>query len=230
MSAAAQGGADLKPPPLVYRPPHAPYLPVAYVDEDVIAADKPPGLLSVPGKGAGLEDCVEARAQAAFDDALIVHRLDMDTSGVILLARTKDAQRILSGQFAKRIIEKEYFAVVMGAPAQDAGVIALPLRADWPNRPRQMVCHEAGRAAVTAWEAVERRGATTLMRLTPETGRSHQLRVHMLEAGWPILGDPIYATGAARDAAPRLMLHAARIRWRAPTGGAWREAASPTPF
>lgn len=215
---------SLKPPPLVYRPPHRPYLSIAHLDEDVIVVDKPAGLLSVPGKGAGMEDCVEARAQAAFPGALIVHRLDLATSGLLLLARNPRAQRILSGQFEKRIVEKTYHAVIWGAPSGDAGTISLPLRADWPNRPRQMVCHERGRAAVTEWRVIERRRKTTLVSLHPLTGRSHQLRVHMAEIGCPIIGDPIYATGPARAAAPELALRAMALRWRGPADGEWMEA------
>lgn len=205
----------VKPPPLDYRPPHAPYLSIAHVDEDAIVVDKPGGLLSVPGKG--LTDCVEARARGVFREALIVHRLDMDTAGLILLARNKRAQRILSGQFEKRIVRKLYEAEVWGAPRADSGEIDLPLRADWPNRPRQMVCREHGKPALTRWEVAARRGATTLMRLRPETGRSHQLRVHMAELGCPILGDPIYGRG---DPGP-MRLAAVEIAWRRPTGGEW---------
>lgn len=223
------GDPSLKPPPLIYRPPHAPYLPIAYLDDDIIVVDKPSGLLSVPGKGAHLTDCVEARAQAALPGALIVHRLDMDTSGLILLARNKRAQRIISGQFAKRITRKTYYAVVAGAPEATSGLIDLPLRADWPNRPRQMVCHEMGKAAVTRWEVVERSTRSALLRLMPETGRSHQLRIHLAEIGHPILGDPIYATGVARTAAPRLMLHAEHLAWRQPIDGLWCEATAPLP-
>lgn len=213
---------SLKPPPLVYRPPHAPYLSIAHIDDHVLVIDKPGGLLSVPGKTPDLADCVEARAQAAFPEALIVHRLDMDTSGLILMARSKRAQRLISGQFEKRIIQKTYEAEIWGGPGEDAGLIDLPLRADWPNRPRQMVCHESGRSARTRWEVAERKEATTLMRLHPETGRSHQLRVHMAEMGWPICGDPFYATGDALRAAPALALRAVMIAWRCPEDGAWR--------
>jgi tRNA pseudouridine32 synthase/23S rRNA pseudouridine746 synthase len=212
----------VKPPPLIYRPPYAPYLPITHVDEHVIVVDKPQGLLSVPGKGPHLADCVEARAQAAFPEALIVHRIDMDTGGLLLMARSKDAQRILSGQFEKRIIEKTYEAEIWGAPETDSGTITLPLRADWPNRPRQMVCHDAGKSARTDW-VVRRRGATSLVRLHPQTGRSHQLRVHMAEIGHPILGDPFYATGQALTAASRLRLFATEIRWRCPGDGSWRQ-------
>lgn len=225
----AAGDPALKPPPLIYRPPHAPFLPIAHLDEDVVVVDKPSGLLSVPGKGAHLSDCVEARAQAAVPGALIVHRLDMDTSGLILLARSKRAQRILSGQFAKRIICKTYFAVVAGIPDATSGVIDLPLRADWPNRPRQMVCYEHGKPAVTRWEIASQVGADALLKLMPVTGRSHQLRIHLAHMGHPILGDPIYATGAALAGAQRLMLHAARLAWRRPLDGSWVEVTAPEP-
>ncbi len=214
---------NLPPPPVLdYRPPHAPYLAIAYSDAHVIVIDKPQGLLSVPGKGDHLADCVAARAKAAFPVALIVHRIDLDTGGLLMLARSKDAQRILSGQFEKRIIEKTYMAEVWGAPADDSGTIDLPMRVDWPNRPRQMVCHEEGRSAVTDW-VVERRGETSLMRLHPKTGRSHQLRVHMAAIGHQILGDSLYATGPALQASPKLRLFATQIRWRCPGDGTWRE-------
>lgn len=127
------------------------------------------------------------------------------------------------------MIRKTYFAVVAGVPGEAGGLIDLPLRADWPNRPRQMVCHEAGKPAVTRWEIAGAHPEGTLLRLTPETGRSHQLRLHLAEIGHPILGDPIYATGAARVAATRLMLHAADLAWRCPADGAWREANAPLP-
>ncbi|MEM8755275.1 MAG: RNA pseudouridine synthase, partial [Pseudomonadota bacterium] len=142
--------------------------------------------------------------------------------GLILLARSKRAQRILSGQFAKRIVRKTYRAEVWGAPERETGEIDMPLRADWPNRPRQMVCRDAGRPALTRWEVEERRGATTVLTLRPVTGRSHQLRVHLAAMGWPILGDPFYATGEALAAAPRLALRAVSLEWRCPGDGAWR--------
>lgn len=210
-----------KPPPLVYRPPRHPYLSIAHLDEDAVVVDKPAGLLSVPGKSPDLADCVEARAKAAFPETLMVHRLDLATSGLILLARNRRAQRIISGQFEKRIVKKAYLAEIWGAPDEACGVISLPLRADWPNRPRQMVCHEHGREAVTEWEVLERRRETTLIRLRPLTGRSHQLRVHMAEIGHPIIGDPIYATGPALAAAPELALRAVALAWRSPADGAW---------
>ena len=195
-----------RPPPFEYRPPHAPYLSIAHLDDETLVVDKPSGLLSVPGKGPQLADCVEARAQAAIPGALIVHRLDMDTAGLILLARNPRAHRILSGQFEKRLIEKRYIADLWGAPPTEEGEVALPLRADWPNRPRQMVCHRSGKPALTRWRILSRKGNLTRVALTPHTGRSHQLRVHMAAIGCPIAGDPIYADGLKT---PSITQHAA---------------------
>ncbi len=212
-----------------YRPPHAPYLPIAYMDDEVVVIDKPSGLLSVPGKTPDLDDCVEARAKAWLPSAHIVHRLDMDTSGLIILARSKRGQRDLSKQFEQREIAKTYMAIVWGGPAADGGVIDLPLIADWPRRPLQKVCHETGKRAVTHWQVVRRDAQTTLMRLRPETGRSHQLRVHMMSLGHPIIGDPFYAEGDALAASARLELHATELGWRCPGDGAWRMAATSGP-
>ncbi len=202
-----------------YRPPHAPYLPIAYMDDEVVVVDKPSGLLSVPGKTPDLDDCVEARAKKWLPSAHIVHRLDMDTSGLIILARSKRGQRDLSKQFEQREIGKTYMAIIWGGPDADEGVIDLPLIADWPRRPLQKVCHETGKPAVTHWRVVRRNAQTTLIRLTPETGRSHQLRVHMLSLGCPIIGDPFYSEGEALAASDRLELHATELEWRCPGDG-----------
>ena len=200
-----------------YTPPDTP-LDILHADHEVLVANKPPGLLSVPGKGAHLADCLMSRIQAAFPEALLVHRLDRDTSGVMVFALTPHAQRHLGLQFEKRQIKKVYIARVWGEVAEDTGTIDLPLAVDWPNRPMQRVDHEAGRAAETSWRVVKRLGSETRIRLYPKTGRSHQLRVHMREIGHPILGDPFYAEGSARDF-PRLMLHAESLRFRHPDGG-----------
>ena len=205
-----------------YRSPHAPYLPIAYMDDEVLVIDKPSGLLSVPGKTPDLDDCVEARAKAWLRSAHIVHRLDMDTSGLIILARSKAGQRDLSKQFEQREIAKTYMAIIWGGPDADEGVIDLPLIADWPRRPLQKVCHETGKKAVTHWQVVRRDTKTSLVRLKPETGRSHQLRVHMLSLGHPIIGDPFYAEGDALAASPRLELHATELGWRCPGDGSQR--------
>ena len=208
-----------------YRPPHAPFLPIAYMDDEVVVIDKPSGLLSVPGKTPDLDDCVEARAKKWLPSAHIVHRLDMDTSGLIILARSKRGQRDLSKQFEQRAIAKTYMAIVWGAPEKDEGVIDLPLTSDWPRRPLQKVCFETGKRAVTHWRVVQRNARTTLMRLTPETGRSHQLRVHMLNLGHPIIGDPFYAEGEALAASDQLELYATELGWRCPGDGEWRTTA-----
>lgn len=208
------------PPPLDYRPPAGPLL-VVHRDADVIVIDKPAGLLSVPGKGPGMADCAEARVRALAPGALTVHRLDLSTAGLLLFALNPRAHRILSGQFEKRIIRKRYEAEIWGAPAADSGRIDAPLRADWPNRPRQMIADD-GRSAVTDWRVIERRARTTRLSLRPLTGRSHQLRVHLAHGlGLPIIGDPLYATGAALEAAPEMALRAVALAWRSPADGAW---------
>lgn len=200
-----------------YDPPQDPLV-VLHEDADVLLVDKPAGLLSVPGKGDHLADCLLARVQAAFPHALLVHRLDRDTSGVMIFALSPHAQRHLGLQFEKRMTRKTYVARVWGVPAEAGGLIDLPLIVDWPNRPRQMVCHETGKPAQTEWKRIKEEGDTARIRLHPRTGRSHQLRVHMLAIGHPILGDPFYATGPARDF-PRLMLHSEELRFKHPDGG-----------
>ncbi len=201
-----------------------------HVDAHLLALDKPSGLLSVPAKPPGPQDCLEARARTAYPDALLVHRLDGDTSGIMVFARSKLAQRHLNWQFERRQVSKTYVARVAGRVAGEAGRIDLPLICDWPNRPRQMVCHARGRPSVTEWRVIGREADATRLELTPLTGRSHQLRVHLLSLGHPILGDPFYATGAAFEAADRLQLHAARLGFRHPDGGAHVAFASPVPF
>ena len=212
----------------VYSPPNTP-LELIHEDHELLVVNKPAGLLSVPGKGEHLKDCLITRLQAAFPEALLVHRLDMDTSGVIVFARTPAAQRHLGLQFERRMMKKSYLALVWGQVDGKEGVIDLPLIVDWPNRPLQKVCHETGRAAVTEWKVLRHDETSTRMRLFPQTGRSHQLRVHMRELGHPILGDPFYATGPARDF-PRLMLHAETLRLRHPDGGRGMTFRAKNPF
>lgn len=218
--------------PFLYSPPADPWLSPVHIDDDLIVLDKPSGLLTVPGKTPDLADCLEKRAAQEWPGARIVHRLDMDTSGIIVMARTPKAQRHLGWQFEKRQMEKRYIARVAGLVMPTEGTIDLPLRCDWPNRPLQMVCPEHGRASHTDWqvigrEVVDGRVVSTRMALMPKTGRSHQLRVHMLALGHPILGDPFYGD---RNSAPRLQLHAKTLRLRHPTGGEWREFKAPCPF
>ncbi|MEM0947811.1 MAG: RluA family pseudouridine synthase [Pseudomonadota bacterium] len=200
-----------------YAPPETP-LDILHADHEVLVVNKPPGLLSVPGKGEHLADCLIARLATAYPEVLLVHRLDRDTSGVMVFAVSPHAQRHLGLQFEKRRVRKVYVARVAGVVKDDTGKVDLPLAVDWPNRPKQHVDHQNGRAAVTDWRVVRRATDETRIRLYPKTGRSHQLRVHMREIGHPILGDPFYATGAAR-AHPRLMLHAESLRFRHPDGG-----------
>ncbi|RMH48664.1 MAG: RluA family pseudouridine synthase [Alphaproteobacteria bacterium] len=211
-----------------YAPPNTP-LRVVHRDHHLLVVDKPAGLLSVPGKGARLADCLLSRVQAAFPEALLVHRLDRDTSGVIVFALTREAQRHLGLQFERRHTKKVYVARVWGRLEPKEGVVDLPLAVDWPNRPRQKVDHERGRPATTKWRVVRHEDEATRVRLYPVTGRSHQLRVHMLSLGHPILGDPLYAEGPARQA-PRLMLHAESLRIRHPDGGRGMTFSAPCPF
>jgi len=186
-----------------YDPPQGPLV-FVHRDRAVLVMDKPSGLLSVPGKLEGRKDSLETRLRAAHPESLLVHRLDCDTSGVIIFARSKAAQGFLGQEFEQRRAEKTYIARVAGEIVDDHGHIDLPLAADWPNRPRQQV-DPAGRPAQTDWQVIARTPGETRVRLTPRTGRSHQLRVHMLALGHPILGDPIYAPDPPH---PRLMLHA----------------------
>ena len=211
-----------------YNPPQDPLV-ILHEDAEVLLVDKPAGLLSVPGKGEHLADCLIARVQMVFPEALLVHRLDRDTSGVMIFAMTSHAQRHLGLQFEKRMTRKTYVARVWGVPEEKSGTIDLPLIVDWPNRPLQMVCHETGKPAQTDWKMIKNDGKTARMRLFPKTGRSHQLRVHMLALGHPILGDPFYATGPAREF-PRLMLHSEELRFNHPQGGASTKVRAKAPF
>ncbi|SNY91220.1 tRNA pseudouridine32 synthase / 23S rRNA pseudouridine746 synthase [Cohaesibacter sp. ES.047] len=221
---------SLTPPMIDYSPPQAPYLSVLFADEHLAIIDKPSGLLSVPGKDAAHWDCVEYRAKQALGDARIVHRLDMDTSGVMVLARTSDCHRNLGRQFEKRKVEKHYVARVWGNMVEECGHVDLPLICDWPSRPKQMVCFERGKQAQTDWQVLQRDDRSTLVRLTPHTGRSHQLRVHMQSLGHVIIGDRFYARGDALSGADRLLLHAEKLGLIHPATGEWMEFLSPCPF
>ncbi|PSL21279.1 pseudouridine synthase [Shimia abyssi] len=200
-----------------YIPPMDPLV-VLHEDSDIVVVDKPAGLLSVPGRGEHLADCLLSRVQAAFPTALLVHRLDRDTSGVIVFGLTAHAQRSLSMQFEKRKTKKTYVARVEGHLDPKVGTVDLPLIVDWPNRPRQMVDRENGKPAVTDWRVLRTGDGESRVRLSPKTGRSHQLRVHMFALGHAILGDPLYATGAALDW-PRMMLHSEELRINHPESG-----------
>lgn len=216
---------------VAYCPPPHSGLDLVYQDDYLLAVNKPTGLLSVPGRGAGMDDCLVARVQAAFPDALIAHRLDMSTSGLLLLARGADMHRRLSKLFETRQVEKRYLAVVAGCLANDAGEIDLPLICDWPNRPRQMVDFAIGKPSLTHYRVLERNPAqdTTRVELAPVTGRSHQLRVHMASLGHPILGDDLYG-GAATERAERLLLHAMDLCLPHPSTAALLSLHCPPPF
>lgn len=197
---------------------------VVYVDDAIVVLDKPPSLLSVPGKGPDKQDCLSARVQRHFADALVVHRLDMATSGLIVMARGATAQRTLSEAFANRMVAKQYEAVVQGRIAATPNgwqTIDLPIAVDWPNRPRRTINQETGKASVTRLQVTHYdplRDVTHVM-LEPLTGRTHQLRVHLQAIGHPILGDQLYAPPAVAAMSDRLLLHASNLTFAHPISG-----------
>ena len=195
-------------PDFIYRPPLTPYLDIVYQDDDLVVLNKPSGLLTVPGRLAEHKDCLQNRVQKVLPTATIVHRLDMATSGIILMALNKPAHVDISRQFEKRQTQKSYIARVYGKVEHQTGSVDLPLICDWPNRPKQKVDHEHGKKSLTHYQVISYQDNTTLVELTPITGRSHQLRVHMLSLGHPILGDRLYAHDKALTISPRLQLHA----------------------
>lgn len=202
---------------------------IVHLDAGLVVVNKPAGLLSVPGRGPARADCAWSRVRARAPDALIVHRLDMATSGLLLFGRGADPQRALSIAFAERRVHKRYVAVVEGHPEQDAGEIDLPLIADWPNRPRQQVDVLRGKPSLTRWRVLAREGGRTRLALEPVTGRSHQLRVHAAAMGWPIVGDSLYGRPHA-GVAPRLLLHASELALPHPLDGRPLHWLSPAPF
>ncbi len=216
-------------PDLIYDPPMGDLV-LLHKDKDLLVIEKPSGLLSVPGKANHHKDSLETRLRAIFPETLLVHRLDLPTSGVMVFARNAQAQRHLGLQFEKRQTQKTYKARVQGTVSGDSGHINLPLIADWPNRPRQKVCFESGKPSQTDWEVIDRESGATRLKLFPRTGRSHQLRVHCQAIGHPILGDRFYADEEALSAADRLQLHAETLRFRHPSGGEWVTFESPCPF
>ncbi len=221
------------PPTFDYRPPTDPWIDVVYEDDRLVVCDKPSGLLTVPGKDPSLADCLEARVQARYAQypaTKVVHRLDKDTSGLIILAFDKAALASLGGQFEHRRIGKDYVARVWGDVVGEEGLIDLPLATDWENKPRQRVDYERGRPAQTRWRVLARERGVTRLALTPLTGRTHQLRVHLQQIGHPILGDTFYAEGPARDAADRLQLHARMLEFAHPTDGRLMHLERPAPF
>ncbi|MDR7148080.1 tRNA pseudouridine32 synthase/23S rRNA pseudouridine746 synthase [Hydrogenophaga palleronii] len=216
-------------------------LTVIHADDTLLVLDKPAGLLAVPGRGPDKQDCLSARAQARWPDALIVHRLDMATSGVVVMARGLAAQRTLSNAFEKRRVHKRYMAVVAGEPTEASTedgwqTIDLPLAVDWLNRPRSIVSTLLGKPSVTRWRRSAtqspplRTGLATRLELEPVTGRTHQLRVHLQAIGHPIVGDPLYATPAQQAMAPRLLLHATELKLDHPVTGLPMTFTSACPF
>ena len=201
---------------LNYNPPTSPYINILYQDDDLIILNKPSGLLTVPGKAPEHKDSLINRVNVVFPTATIVHRLDMATSGIICLALNKSAHREISRQFQDRETKKRYIARVFGKLEPQTGSVDLPLICDWPNRPKQMVDHERGKPSLTHYEVLSYEENATRVALTPVTGRSHQLRVHMLSLGHVILGDRLYAHSEALAMAPRLQLHAQYLSFTHP--------------
>lgn len=213
-----------------YAPPMRPYLNIVFKDEHLLVLNKPSGLLTVPGKALEHKDSLELRVQRVYPTAKIVHRLDMATSGLLVMALDKDTHRQLSRQFELRQTRKTYIARVYGEVSGERGSVDLPLICDWPNRPKQMVCQQRGKPSLTHWRVLERNDNSTRMELTPVTGRSHQLRVHMLSLGHPILGDRLYAHSDALTMAKRLQLHAQTLGFTHPVTELPLELSEPVPF
>lgn len=201
----------------VYSPPHDCGLDLVHCDESMLVVNKPAGLLSVPGRGAAKMDSLASRVQQRFPDALVVHRLDMSTSGLLVLARGVEMQRRLSRLFREREVEKHYMAVVTGRLESATGEINLPLASDWPNRPRQKVDVANGKQSLTRYSRLAYDGQRDVSRvaLQPLTGRTHQLRVHMAAIGHPIFGDALYGD-PVDGGVERLLLHARALRFAHP--------------
>ena len=218
--------ADVNP---IYNPPLEPYVSIVYRDEDLLVLDKPSGLLSVPGHHPALSDSLAKRVQETFPQALMIHRLDKDTSGVVLMSLNRKTQAAVAGQLAARTTRKSYVAEVWGHMQHDEGLIDLPLGPDPQNKPRHRVDHDNGKPSQTRWKVLGYGDNSTRVSLSPLTGRTHQLRVHMKALGHVILGDAFYADGPALTAADRLLLHAEELAFRHPNGSEVTFAV-PTPF
>lgn len=203
---------------------------ILFHDNDIIIIDKAPGILSVPGRGADKLDSISHRLSLQFDEIHIVHRLDMATSGIMVFARNKDALRHLQQQFQHRQTEKSYQAIVAGILTPHQGAINLPMRCDWPNRPKQMVCYEFGKKSLTRWRVMDYINGNTRVELLPFTGRSHQLRIHSDALGHPILGDNLYGTKESQQATEQLCLHAQSLSFTHPTNNCWLTFSSQPPF
>lgn len=214
-----------------YNPPQEPWLDLVYRDDYIAVVNKPSGLLSVPGNQPQYYDSAMSRVKEKYGFCEPAHRLDMATSGILLFALSKAADRELKRQFREREPKKYYQALVWGHLEQDHGVVELPLICDWENRPRQKICFERGKRAVTFYDVLQRYpNNTTRVKLTPITGRSHQLRLHMLALGHPILGDKFYAHPQAKALSPRLCLHAESLQIQHPITGEMMEFTAPVGF
>ena len=222
-------------PDFIYQPPMTPYLDIVFQDDDIVVLNKGSGLLSVPGRLPEHKDCLQNRVQRVLPTATIVHRLDMATSGIIIMALNKPAHVNISRQFEQRKTSKSYIARVFGHVKNHEGSVDLPLICDWPNRPKQKVDHENGKQSLTHYQVLDNStldsgDESTLVELTPITGRSHQLRVHMLALGHPILGDRLYAHEQALKLSSRLQLHARNLSLAHPVTGELLAFVAPCPF
>lgn len=220
---------DLTQEILAYDPPNE-AIPVLYRDDDFMVLNKPSGLLHVPGRDPRLSDCLDSRMRLIYPTASVIHRLDRDTSGVVVMGLNKIAHAAIAIQFENRTTEKSYIARVYGDVIGGEGFIDLPLAIDLDRKPRHRVDHINGRSAQTKWRVIAREGDATRLHLSPLTGRTHQLRVHMVSLGHPILGDPLYAEGDALAASPRLQLHAASLSFRHPKTGELCTFTADAPF
>ncbi len=224
-------GATVRAMPEIYIvPPCEEEVKILYRDPHLLLVRKPDLLLSVPGRNPLNKDCVISRLQVEFPSASMVHRLDLDTSGIMVIPLDKATHASISRQFQQRRVEKSYHAVVYGKVEQDEGEIDLPIAADWANRPRQVICAERGKSALTRYKVLERQADRTRLLLKPVTGRSHQLRIHLREIGHPILGCDMYAHPEALGMAPRLMLHATTLAFEHPISGQWLRGHCPPDF
>ncbi|WP_143871499.1 bifunctional tRNA pseudouridine(32) synthase/23S rRNA pseudouridine(746) synthase RluA [Catenovulum sediminis] len=214
----------------IYNPPQTPILSILYHDADIVVFNKPSGLLSVKGKLPEHHDSMELRAARVWPNIGVVHRLDMATSGLMVWALHKPAHSSLARQFQERQTEKTYIARIFGKPEAEQGCIELPLICDWPNRPKQMVDFNRGKKSSTYWQVMDYEDNATRVQLHPITGRSHQLRVHMLKLGHPILGDRLYAHPQALSMASRLQLHAHTLSFHHPITHEKMEFTARCPF
>lgn len=217
---------------VTYNPPTHTSLDVLYQDAFLLAVNKPSGLLSVPGRGEDKQDCLASRVQKEYPSALVVHRLDMSTSGIMIMALNNEVQKQLGHLFEHRKISKKYTAVVFGIPDNDDGIIEQPMICDWPNRPKQKIDHEQGKQAITRYTVIDKNTDknTARIELLPETGRSHQLRLHMQSIGHPILGDDLYAHEEALEMTDRLNLHATELSFTHPVTNEIIQLKSVVPF